>query len=27
MHCDGLKTRIVFTPETGAVAMYRQEER
>lgn len=26
MHCDGLKTRIVFTPEPGAVAMYRQEE-
>jgi hypothetical protein len=25
MHCDGLKTRIVFTPEPGAVAMYRQE--
>ena len=24
MHCDGLKTRIVFTPEPGAVAMYRQ---
>jgi hypothetical protein len=26
MHCDGLKARIVFTPEPGAVAMYRQEE-
>lgn len=26
MHCDGTKTRIVFTPEPGAVAMYRQEE-
>ena len=26
MHCDGLKTRIVFTPEPCAVAMYRQEE-
>jgi hypothetical protein len=25
MHCDGLKTRIVFTPEPGAVAMYRQD--
>ena len=27
MHCDGPKARIVFTPEPGAVAMYRQEER
>ena len=26
MHCDGPKARIVFTPEPGAVAMYRQEE-
>jgi hypothetical protein len=25
MHCDGPKARIVFTPEPGAVAMYRQE--
>ena len=26
MHCDGPKTRIVFTAEPGAVALYRQEE-
>jgi hypothetical protein len=25
MHCDGPKARIVFTPEPGAVAMYRQD--
>ena len=25
MHCNGPKLRIVFTPEPGAVAMYRQE--
>jgi hypothetical protein len=25
MHCDGSTTRIVFTPEPGAVAIYRQE--
>jgi hypothetical protein len=26
MHCNGPTTRIVFTPEPGAVAMYRQED-
>ena len=25
MHCNGPKLRIVFTPEPGAVAMYRQD--
>jgi len=26
MHCEGPTARIVFTPEPGAVAMYRQED-